>query len=449
MKTRIFLAFMSVILCALASNFIFESFIVRDFDNYAQSVKEDNFYWIVASIEESYSEKGWNMPALSEAIHWAIMLGIDIKVTDTGGNTITTSKDVMYSLPGSMKERMLDMTHLHEQDAKLTESYPLYSGKKKIGAIIARPYHREEITRKELVFKKRVTHFQYISLGIATAGALILAAALSRYISKPVINLRMAAETISSGDFNVSVETDGKGDIGKLANAFNKMAESLKKEAELRKRLMSNVAHELRTPLTIIKTHIEAVEDGVIETSKSIYNIKKETNRLIELINGIEDVTAAEASFFTNKESLSVNLKDFLKGIANDMRHVFSEKGLSLKLADKGDIIVNTDSDKLEKIVRNIIINSAKFTDKGGASIDYGMKDDNFYIAITDTGRGIAEEELPLIFNRFYRTAGSNSRGLGLGLAIVKELLSVMNGRVEASSSGKGSVFTIYLPHNS
>jgi two-component system sensor histidine kinase BaeS len=448
MKTRIFLAFMAVILCALASNFIFESLILKDFDDYAQSVKEDNFYWIASSIEESYSEKGWNMPALSEAIHWAMMLGIDIKITDVNGKLITTSKDVMHSLPGSMKERMQGMTHLHGDD-RLAESYPIYSGKEKIGTITARPYHREEIAQKEFVFKKRVKHFQYISLAIAAAGAFLLAIALSRYISKPVINLRIAAETISSGEFNVSVKTDGKGDIGKLADTFNKMAGSLKREAALRKRLMSNVAHELRTPLTVIRTHIEAVEDGVIESSRGIDKIKDETNRLIELINGIEDITAAEASFFSNKESMSFNLQDFLKGIAEDMRHAFLEKGLSLKLADKGDVIVNTDSDKLEKIVRNIIINAAKFTDDGGAFIDYGVKDNDFYIAITDTGRGIADEELPLIFNRFYRAAGNNSRGLGLGLAIVKELLSVMGGRIEASSSNKGSAFTIYLPNNS
>ena len=456
MKTKIFLAFIAIILAALLSNFIFEWLIIRDFDNYVNGVREDQFYWILASVEGSYSDGKWNKGSLSESIHWAMMLGLNLKVLDNAGKEIISSHEMMESLSESMKQRMDEHFHIHahEAEGKFTD-YPLYAKGKKIGALLSQPFQKQEIQEKESIFKKRTKNFLYVSFLIAGGGSLLIAFLLSRYLSKPVMDLKMAAEKIAGGDFLVRTSASSHDEIGKLSAAFNKMAESLQREEELRKHLFSNIAHELRTPLTILKTHADAVADGVIDREKGLENIKNEIDRLIKLVKGIEDITMAEASFFVKGETAEINLGEFLSGIRDEMLPAFKQKGLDIKMLRADDLFISTDIEKLERITRNIISNSLKFTGKGGVSIDYGTEGEMFFIEITDSGRGIPENEIPLIFNRFYKGAnypmplltGGGEEGVGLGLAIVKELVEVMAGRVEVKSIiGKGTTFRVSLP---
>jgi len=312
------------------------------------------------------------------------------------------------------------------------------------------------LLEKESIFKKRTKNFLYISFLIAGGGSILIAFFLSRFLSKPIMSLKTAAEKIARGDLTARTALTSDDEVGKLSKTFNIMAESLQKEEELRKHLFSNVAHELRTPLTIIKTHAEAMADGVIEREKGLKNIKNEIDRLIRLVKGMEDITAAEASFFAKGETVEINLRGFLSGICDEMLPSFKKKGLDIKILNKGDIFIFADIEKLERITRNIISNSLKFTEKGGVEIDYGTEGEMFFVQIKDTGRGIPEDELPLIFNRFYRgtnyplipplTRGGEG-GVGLGLAIVKELVDVMAGRIEVKSkAGEGTTFRIFLP---
>jgi signal transduction histidine kinase len=329
------------------------------------------------------------------------------------------------------------------------EEYPLYIEGKNIGKLLSRPFEKDVIKEKEAVFRMRSRNFILVSFLIAGGGSLVIALFFSRYLSKPLTDLKTAAESIAKGDFNVTITPKTGDEVGRLSESFNIMAESLRKEEELRKRLMSNIAHELRTPLTITKSHIEAIEDGVIESGKGLENIKGEINRLIRLIKGIEDITTAEASFFTRGEVAEVNLKEFISELSEELRPAFKEKRLDITIAKEDDLMVVTDIEKLEKIIRNIISNSLKFTEKGGVWIDYGTEESDFYIEIRDSGRGIPENEMPHIFDRFYRIEGSRTAGLGLGLAIVKELVNVMGGRIEVESKvNEGTTFKVYLPIN-
>ncbi len=446
MKTKIFLAFIIVILAALLSNFIFQWLIIKDFDNYVSGVKEDQFYWILASVEGSYCNGRWDTKALSESIHWAMMLGLDIKVFNANGQEIISSHEVMGSLSDTMKRRMEGLFHIHKTKGKY-ETYPIYIQGKQVGMLFLRPFEKDAIKEKEAIFRRRAKNFILVSFLIAGGGSLIMAVFFSRYLSKPLTNLKTAAERIAKGDFNVTITPKTGDEVGRLSESFNIMAESLKKEEELRKHLMSNIAHELRTPLTIIKSHVEAIEDGVIESGKGLENIKGEINRLIRLIKGIEDITTAEASFFARGEMAEVNFKEFISELSEELRPAFKEKRLDITITKEDDLIVFTDIEKLEKIVRNIISNSLKFTEEGGVWIDYGTVENNFYIEIKDSGKGISENEVPHIFNRFYRIEGSRTDGLGLGLAIVKELVNVMGGRIEVESKvNEGTTFRIYLP---
>ena len=446
MKTKIFLAFIIVILTALLSNFIFEWLIMKDFDSYVKSVKNDQFYWVLASVEGSYSDGKWDKDSLSESIHWAMMLGLNVKVLDNTGKEAISSHEVMGSLSESMKRRMAEQFHIHahETDGKFTD-YPLYIKDKRIGTLLSMPFQKQELKEKEATFKQRTKNFILVSFLIAGGGSLLIALLLSQYLSKPIMNLKNAAEKISKGDFTARTDINSYDEVGKLSGTFNKMAESLQREEKLRKHLLSNIAHELRTPLTILKTHAEAIDDGIIDKGKGLENIRSEIDRLIKLVKGIEDITAAEASFFTKGQEADINLNEFLSEIGNDMLPAFREKGLDITILNSNDLTISTDVEKLERVIRNILSNSLKFTEKGGVSIEHGKAGKTFFIEIKDTGKGIPEKELPLIFNRFYR-GESGTEGLGLGLAIVKELVDIMGGRVEVRSKvNEGTFVRIYF----
>jgi len=447
MRTKLFFAFIAVIFASLVSTVIFERLILNDFDSYAQGVRKDEIYWIIASVEGGWKDGKWDEQTLSESIHWAMMMGLDVRVLDAGNREIIPSHRVMESLSPGMKRRMKELFQLDMNTDRKYEEFPIISDGAKIGTLLARSFQKNELAEKEAIFKARVRHFLYIYLLIAGCGLLLIGLTLTQYISKPVRLLRKASEKIAGGDFAVRIAPQSSDEVGDLSRAFNKMAESLQKEESLRKQLMSNIAHELRTPLTIMKTHVEAMADGIVtDTSKGLDNIANEIERLIKLVKGIEDVTAAEASFFTRGEEAEINLREFLAGIVSDLAPLFRARGLYINILKDNDLVVSADMEKFEMVLRNILSNALKFTKEGGVSIDYGTAENRYFVEIADTGKGIAEKDLPHVFDRFYRSGEPGVEGLGLGLAIVKELINVMEGRITVTSTiGKGTSFRISL----
>ncbi len=447
MRTKLFLAFIVVIFASLVSTVIFERLILNDFDSYAEGVKKDQIYWIIASAEGGYKDGKWDAQILSESIHWAMMMGLDVRIVDTEGREIIPSNSVMESLSPGMKRRMEELFRIDMATDRKYDEFPVMSNGAKIGSLLARSFQKKELAEKEAIFKTRVRHFLYTFLLIAGAGSLLISLMLTHYISNPIRLLRKASEKITSGDFAVRIAAQSSDEVGDLARAFNRMSESLQKEETLRKRLMSNIAHELRTPLTIMKTHVEAMADGIVtDISKGFDNIANEIERLIKLVKGIEDVTAAEAGFFKRGEETGINLKEFLYGIVSELVPLFQTRGLYINILKKDDLIVTTDIDKFEMVLRNILSNALKFTEKGGVSIDYGTEGGRFFVDIADTGRGIPENDLPHVFDRFFRSGESDIYGLGLGLAIVKELVEIMDGEITVKSTpGKGTSFRLLL----
>jgi two-component system sensor histidine kinase BaeS len=486
MRTKLFAAFLSVIFLALISNLIFQWLIMRDFDDYVRGVREDHLYWVLASVEGSYQKDRWDMNLLNEAIHWAMMLGFEVMIKDARGQEVSDSHRVMEDLPESMRHRMASIIHLHSSGDRY-EAFPLFIRGEEIGTMYVRPISIEGSVRiKEMVFKKRGRHFLMISFLIAGLSAIVMAIFLSLNLTRPLRRLKAAAEEIAEGNFKVRAEESlgkrrlagifEKDEVERLSESFNYMARTLEKEDLLRQRLTSNIAHELRTPLTIMKANIEAILDGVVtDVTSGLKNIRSEIERLQRLIEGIEDLARAEASFIKKGEVTSINLRELLLNIISSMSPLFKEKGLTIKMVEERDLYVVTDTEKIESIIRNILSNSLKYTEEGGVKIDYGYKegrkgerkDRNFFIEITDTGIGISEEDRERVFRRFQRLnedihKDKNMRycslntsihsplqeGLGLGLAIVKELVEVMGGKIILKSQiGEGTTFRIELPN--
>ncbi len=446
MRTKLFFAFLAVIVVALVSNIIFERFISDDFDDYVSGTKEDNLYWILATVEGSYTEGRWDKAALHDAVHWATMLGFDVKITDDKGKELITSKGVVLMLSQSMRRRMEGIVDINAARGDY-EHYPLYVEGREIGTIYARQLGRVgNVSEKETMFRKRAREFLLMSFAMAGGGAVFMAVIFSLFLSRPVNRMKKAVESFAKGDFSVRVRAGGKDELGRLGESFNFMAEALQREEALRKHLTSNIAHELRTPLAIMKANVEAMIDGVVESrEQGLETLRLEVEKLIGLVEGIEDMTKAEAGFFSGRNVTEIDLGKFLSNIAEKLMPLAAEKGLAMDVVPGNALRAVTDPEKLEKIVQNVITNAIRNTWHGGMTIEYGNDGEMFFVEVRDTGSGIPQDKIEMIFKRFYR--GEDSKGIGLGLAIVKELVDVMGGRIDLRSGvGEGTVFRIWLP---
>lgn len=447
MRNKLFLAFLAVILLVLLSHLIYEQLITRDFEDYVNGTKVDKLYWVLASVEGSYADGTWDYTTLHDALHWAVMLGFDVRILDMDGKEVTNAAAVMSMLSPSMKRRMSSIVDLSSATGQF-EDYPLYEGGKEIGSLLARRLNRPETDKKEVLFRERGKYFLIVSSVIAGGGALLLALFFALFLSRPLRKMKDAVEAMAKGDLTVRVSGTKGDEIGRLAESFNYMAEALQREDSLRRRLTSNIAHELRTPLAVMKAHTEAMIDGVVsDHAQGLENIRLEVEKLIRLVEGIEDITKAEASFFASLDYAEIDLPEYLSRLASTMVPLAAEKGLEMSAMKREDLRVVTDPEKLERVLQNILSNAIKYTETGWIRLDCGRDKKGFFIEIRDSGIGIPDHTKELVFKRFYR--GDTSTGIGLGLAIVKELLEVMGGSIQVDSAeGKGTSFRIWLPDN-
>ncbi len=452
MRSKLFVAFLLVIALALLSNFLFGRRILKDFAAYEKGTREDHIYWVLASVEGSYTagSRGgrWDMKSLDDSLRWAAMLRFDCKVEDLSGKTVMSSVQAVNRLGEAMRLRM-QIVEPESTGGPPYENYPLFHRGSQIGTLAIRdllPPPDSPIRQKEHIFKERGRQFLITSFAIAGCGALFLAIVFSQFLSRPVRELKRAAQTLAGGDLSVRLKGAGADEIGRLKASFNAMAEALQREDSLRKRLTSNVAHELRTPLAVMRARIEAMIDGVIDADRAgLESLQVELDSLTRLIGSMEDLTKAEAGFLKKSPPEKVLLREFLEGIITGMEPLFMDSGLKLELAPGQEFSVFTEPEKLEKVLKNIIKNARNHTAQGGVLLKYGIEGAMFYIEVEDTGKGIAPGELARIFDRFYK--GKGSKGFGLGLAIARELIEVMGGSVGVRSEpGAGSVFKIILP---
>jgi len=287
---------------------------------------------------------------------------------------------------------------------------------------------------------------------LAAALSLGLGVFVSRLLTAPLARLTRAAQAIAAGDLSQRVEVRSKDEIGDLGTAFNGMAASLAEAETLRRNLIADVSHELRTPLTIIQGNIQAILDGVYPLEMAqMAGLYDETRLLTRLVDDLHDLALADAGQL-RLERTPVNVSDLARTAAGQFDPVAEAAGVKLTLETSEDVPeVLGDADRLAQVLRNLISNAIRHTPAGGlVVIRIGRSGERVTIQVADTGSGIAPEDLPHVFDRFYRGDKSRSRrggGAGLGLAITRQLVTAHGGQIEvASASGLGTTFTITLP---
>jgi signal transduction histidine kinase len=288
---------------------------------------------------------------------------------------------------------------------------------------------------------------------LALATALIVILFLSRLISAPVHALTLAAEKLGKGDLSQRVNFESKDEVGKLVRTFNSMADDLVRAKQLREDLVADVAHELRTPVADVRAYIEAIQDGLLEPSKSNLNsIHEDILLLSKLINDLQVLAQADA----NELNLSFQPEDIaavINRVTTSVQPRATAKGITLTVELPTKLpLLKIDAQRITQVLQNLLDNAIEHTPSGG-EITVTAFDNKEYleVAISDTGEGIPEKDLPNIFERLYRVDGSRSRatgGSGLGLTIAKRLVEAHGGKIMAQSEiGKGSRFIFTIPN--
>ncbi|AIQ47082.1 membrane protein [Paenibacillus sp. FSL R7-0273] len=273
------------------------------------------------------------------------------------------------------------------------------------------------------------------------------------HVVKPITRLTAATQRISKGRYDIRLNTRRRDELGQLASHFMLMSRELERTNRARQEFVANVSHEIESPLTSIQGFAHALKDSALPDSQRLEYlsiIDQESRRLSMLSKQL--LTLSTLDYDENAlQRERVDLRAQLRQVIQTMEWRLTEKELAVRLHAE-EITVMADANLLHQVWMNLVSNAIKYTPAGGTiSLSASAADGSCTVTVADTGEGISADELPMIFDRFYkvdkaRTAGSNSSGLGLSIA--QKIVMAHNGTIEAASTvGEGTSFTVTLPH--
>ena len=400
------------------------------------------------SIENSDpAEPGAELESIVQQV--ADLSGLRITTFDSQGNVIADSTPPYISIPlengGGLKE---------------AEALPLISDGEVVGSITASNDFGLEPGAEELAVTdpdaSRIAHhvdryLLWAGIGVALLGT-ALVWVLARRTLAPVQRLGATARRLGGGDLSQRAEIRGPTEIRHLAQSFNTMAAELEEAEGRRRSLTADIAHELRTPTSNIQGYIEAIKDGVFqptpETVDTIHEQALLLSRLVEDLRLLAQVDGGELQL----QRTQTSVEELVQSCVDALRPRAEAKDVALGI-DVADTLPELDLDptRIAQAVGNLLDNAITHTPEGGSiTVSAHASVDAVEVQVADTGPGIAPDDLPRVFDRFYRADPSRSRGTGgtgLGLTIARRLVEAHGGSIEAESVvGQGSRFIIRLP---
>jgi len=302
-------------------------------------------------------------------------------------------------------------------------------------------------------FRRSVSVSVLISGGIAGVIALLMGSLLFFQVTRPMRRLSQAAQNIAAGDLTQRVPTFDD-EVGQMALSFNTMAESLQRMEQQRQNMVADIAHELRTPLSVIQGNVEAMLDGVLPANpEELESIHQETILLNRLIGDLRTLSLAEAGQLSlDKQPL--DLGDVIARVADNYRLRAEEHNVALNVELAPNLPqVSADAGRIEQALANLVENALRYGSSGaGGRVTLGVRAVQGCVEawVSDTGPGIAPDDLPHVFERFWRSEKSRNRqtgGSGIGLALVKRLVEAHGGHVTVESTPRqGTIFRVVLP---
>lgn len=415
------------------------------FEGYLDTQQQARVQQVVASLTADYrTEGGWRAESLDQLAPGLVMSGSTVTVQGADGRPV-------WSLADSGVDPAISAMHremMGVPDLGPTVAVPVVVEGRPVGTATVQVAQAVSPIA-DLEFRDAVNQLLLLAAAGAAAAALLLGLLVARRTTRPLAELTEAADELAAGNRDRRARVSSADEVGELARSFNAMADAVDREDELRQRFAADIAHELRTPLAILRGQLEAVQDGVTDPDRGLIDsLHEESLRMGRLVADLETLADAGAAGFGLRRR-AVALRPLVTAALDGLAGHLAE--LELEVVRRLDEVdVYADPARISQVVTNLLTNAAIWTPPGGTiTVTLARGPDGAEIAIADTGPGIPDDELPLVFDRFFRGAAAPSGGSGIGLAVAMELVRAHDGDITVDSRpGDGSRFLVRLPVN-
>ncbi len=447
----ILVAIISIVLLSVFSNYFLDKY----FQEYVKQNQEQKSEEIVQSLVQLYQINGvWEDGFLEGVGVSALQKDLIIKIKDQDGRILWDANVhnqgkcllIIEEMAQNMKRYHPSLDGSYEEKTYLVLHDDVVIGQVEIGYYA--PYHLNE-SDVEFLFTLNKVH---IGVGVFSLFfALLVGGLMARRLSTPISRVTDAAQMISQGYYDDRIEEESNTiEIQQLTQSINNLALSLQSQELLRKRLTADVAHELRTPLATLQSHMEAMIEGIWEADKTrLESCHEEIMRIGRMIGGLEKLARYESENLI-LDKTNFDISELINRILPNFENSFKAKDIKVEFSG-GQVMVFADKDKISQVIVNLLANAFKYTPQGGRiEIHVNNIEDEIAISLRDNGIGITKDDLPYIFERFYRADESRNSltgGLGLGLTITKAIVDAHKGKITVKSECDiGTEFVVLLP---
>lgn len=435
----IVIALGSALLTALMVNLAFGG----RFETYLDQQRSARERQLATAFTAAYQpSQGWQVDRLDRLAPLVAMAGAEVRLVDPSGKLVWSLGNAQMGPEMARMHREMTSTGplLPEQRV------PLKQQGSDIGDLfIGLPEGTVPLADRE--FRGSVNAllaFGGLIAGMVGVGAGVVVA---RRTVRPITELTSAARDLRAGERSRRAVVTGDDEIAQMAQAFNDLVDSVEREDAVRRAFAADVAHELRTPLAVLRSQLEAVQDGVIDPAPVLFSsLHEETLRLGRLIADLETMTSADSvEFDLHREP--VDLADVVSGTVAGLRHRFEERQLQLTVRTQPTPVWG-DETRLRQVVTNLLMNAVKFVPAAGSvTVSISRIEDEVELSVCDNGPGISAEDLDHVFERFYRGRQVRTGGSGIGLAVVAALVRAHGGHVTVANAPRGGAcFRVRLP---
>ncbi len=457
LQTQLSLTISLVVVLSIALISVLANVLIRDaFEKNAVAQRDVRSQDIVTNLSSQYDSAAdqWDPSFVHGVGMFALYDGYVIRLIDQGGNIVWDAENHDMALCNQIMEEISDRMDraIPLRDAGFsTLEFDLVSDGQYVGKVEITSYGPFFFTENDVRFLEAINVILVVIALLSLGFSILAGSLLSRQIARPMTDTVHLATQISDGNYGIQSDTRTDTiELHELVTAVNHMSDSLRRQEDLRKQLTTDVAHELRTPLTSVSSYLEAMIEGVWEpTPERLRSCHEEISRIASLVAELEKLAQVEND--NGKRSVEPFDLYHVAGVAADTFTAEAMKrGITIQV-DGTSCVIPGDKDRIQQVITNLLSNAIKFSRDGGR-IRVTVEDRELQgtLTVRDDGIGIPEDEIPLVFERFYRTDKSRNRktgGAGIGLTIAKSIVTAHGGTIDVRSKlNQGSTFTVTLP---
>ena len=453
LRAKLLVSHVGVAVSALLTIILLVNLVMNfSFNRYQESQRQGEANALIEELSASYnvSVHEWDEGTLMLLSHQAMLREYSVQLYDKQYHLLWNTRQMGMSMNSGMTANETNETLGDNGSIRKA----IYKDGQQIGTVVIQGIG-ESSQNLNRQFLRMFNTLLWAALLVVIAGACLFSVMLAKGISRPLLQIKEIATRMIAGDLSSRIVLSGHApgaEVEEVGLALNHLADALEQQDKLRKTLTADVAHELRTPLTTIQSHLEAFQDGIWEpTPDKLQICHDQVLRLVQLISDLENLAAVENPILQlHKENVCLN--EIVHQSLHTISGLYKDKGIIVNVAESEAVYITGDYSRLIQVFDNLLSNAYKYTNSGSIQVAVSRKGTEAQVSIKDTGTGIAPEELPLIFERFYRGEKSRNRktgGSGIGLAIVKAVVEVHGGDITVKSElNQGTEVMVSFPGN-